>query len=167
MKKVKYRIQFSKVFGISLVVFLLFSISLIAQEETVAATAIVSVEESTGASTGDAVKGKTLFNQNCAACHSLNRKMTGPALANVEFRLSEDEGLGRDWLNSWIKNSPGMISSGDAYAVKIYNEYNQAAMTAFPTLSNTDIDDILAYTAAAPPAPQHRNRPNLQVSPMN
>ena len=153
MKKVKYRIQFSKVFGISLVVFLLFSISLIAQEETVAATATVSVEESTGASTGDAVKGKTLFNQNCAACHSLNRKMTGPALANVESRLSEDEGVGRDWLNSWIKNSPGMISSGDAYAVKIYNEYNQAAMTAFPTLSNTDIDDILAYTAAAPPAP--------------
>lgn len=46
-----------------------------------------------------------------------------------------------------------MISSGDAYANKIYEEYNQAAMTAFPTLSNTDIDDILAYTAAPPPAP--------------
>ena len=46
-----------------------------------------------------------------------------------------------------------MISSGDSYATKIYAEYNQAAMTAFPTLSNGDIDDILAYTAAPPPAP--------------
>jgi cytochrome c551/c552 len=139
MKKVTYRNQISKVLGISLVVFLLFSISLFAQDEVPTA--------------GDAVKGKALFNQNCAACHSLNRKMTGPALANVESRLAEDEGLDREWLNAWIKNSPGMISSGDAYAVKIYNEYNQAAMTANPTLSVTDIDDILAYTAAPSPTP--------------
>ena len=79
--------------------------------------------------------------------------MTGPALANVETRLAEDEGLDKEWLYTWIKNSPGMINDGDAYAVKIYNEYNQAAMTAFPTLSDQDIEDILAYTAAPPPAP--------------
>jgi len=139
MKKVTYRNQISKVLGISSVVFLLFSISLMAQDEAVTA--------------GDPVNGKALFNQNCAACHSLNRKMTGPALANVESRLAEDEGLDREWLNAWIKNSPGMINSGDTYGVKIYNEYNQAAMTAFPMLSDTDIDDILAYTAAPPPAP--------------
>jgi mono/diheme cytochrome c family protein len=102
---------------------------------------------------GDPVKGKQLFNQNCAACHALERKMTGPALANVETRLAEDEGLDKEWIYQWIKNSPAMISAGDAYAVKIYAEYNQAAMTPFPTLSNQDIDDILAYTAAPPPAP--------------
>ena len=61
--------------------------------------------------------------------------MTGPALANVETRLSEDEGLDKEWLYAWIKNSAGMIASGDAYANKVYNEYNKAAMTAFPTLS--------------------------------
>ena len=141
MKKVIYRNQISKISGISLAVFLLFSISLIAQDESASAGA------------GDAAKGKTLFNQNCAACHSLTRKMTGPALADVEARLSEDEGLDREWLYTWIKNSPGMIKSGDAYANKIYAEYAQAPMTAFPTLSNTDIDDILAYTAAPPPTP--------------
>lgn len=149
MKKVTYRDQISKVLGISLVVFLLFSISLLAQEE--APVEVVEVSEEAGG--GDAAKGKSLFNQNCAACHALNRKMTGPALANVEARLAEDEGLDKEWLYAWIKNSPGMIKSGDAYAVKIYNEYNQAAMTAFPTLSNQDIDDILAYTAAPPPTP--------------
>ena len=74
-------------------------------------------------------------------------------MANVETRLAEEEGLDKEWFYAWIKNSPGVIASGDAYANKIYNEYNQAAMTAFPTLSNADIDDILAYTAAPPPAP--------------
>ena len=146
MKKVLYRQLLVKALGLS---FLLFSTSFYAQEEAAAETA---VEESSAAG-GDAAKGKQLFNQNCAACHALNRKMTGPALANVETRLYEDEGLEKEWLYAWIKNSAGMIASGDAYANKIYAEYNQAAMTAFPTLSNEDIDNILAYTAAPPPTP--------------
>jgi hypothetical protein len=73
--------------------------------------------------------------------------MTGPALRYVEKRLSEDEGLDREWLYKWIRNSSSLIKSGDAYAVKIYEEYNKAAMTAYPQLTNTDIDNILAYTA--------------------
>ncbi|MEN8799552.1 MAG: c-type cytochrome [Flavobacteriaceae bacterium] len=154
MKKVPYRNHISKIFGICIVVFLLFSTSLYSQEETPAqeAEAAEAVEDA-AASGADPVKGKQLFNQNCAACHALNRKMTGPALANVETRLADEEGLDKEWLYTWIKNSPAMISDGDAYAVKIYNEYNQAAMTAFPTLSDQDIEDILAYTAAPPPTP--------------
>ena len=104
---------------------------------------------------GDPVKGKALFNANCAACHQLDKKMTGPALRYVETRLSEDEGLDREWLNAWIRNSNSVIKSGDAYANKIYNEYNGAAMTAYPQFSDDDISNILAYTAqdkAAPPA---------------
>ncbi|APQ17826.1 c-type cytochrome [Maribacter hydrothermalis] len=147
MKKVPYRNQFSKILGLPLILFLLFANSLIAQDAPVEA-----VSEEAVAGGGDAVNGKALFNQNCAACHALNRKMTGPALENVESRLSEDEGLDKQWLYDWIKNSPALIKSGDAYANKIYAEYNQAAMTAFPTLSDGDIDDILAYTAAAPAA---------------
>ncbi len=146
MKKVLYRHLFSKVLGLTL---LLSTTSFYAQEATEAA-AETTTEAAAG---GDAVKGKQLFNQNCAACHALDRKMTGPALANVETRLAEDEGLDKEWIYTWVKNSPGMISSGDAYANKIYSEYNQAAMTPFPTLSNQDIDDILAYTAAPPATP--------------
>jgi len=126
MKKVPYRNQLSKFTATALVALLLFSVSIFAQE--------------------DAKKGKQIFNQNCAACHSLDRKMTGPALRNVEARL-EEEGLDREWIYAWVKNSPALIKSGDAYANKIYNEYKKAAMTPFPTLSNTDIDNILAYTA--------------------
>jgi len=149
MKKVPYRNQFSKILGLALIVFLLFASPLTAQDAVVD---VIATEAAAGG--GDAAKGKALFNQNCAACHALNRKMTGPALANVESRLNEDEGLEKEWLYRWIKNSPGLIKSGDAYANKVYAEYNQAAMTAFPTLSDGDIDDILAYTAApAPVAP--------------
>ena len=96
---------------------------------------------------GDPVKGKSLFNANCAACHQLDKKMTGPALRNVETRLREDEGLDRVWLNAWIRNSSALIKSGDAYANKIYAEYNGSAMTAFPQFSDEDITNILAYTA--------------------
>ena len=61
---------------------------------------------------GDAVAGKALFNINCASCHKLDRKMTGPALRYVEKRLAEDEGLDREWLYKWIRNSSSLIKSG-------------------------------------------------------
>lgn len=149
MKKVFNRHQLSRLLGLNLVLFLLFSAALFAQDAGAEATATTTEASASGS---DPVKGKQLFNQNCAACHSLDRKMTGPALANVEERLS-GEGLDRDWIYSWVKNNQALISSGDAYANKIYNEYNKAQMTAFPTLTNGDIDNILAYTAAPPPAP--------------
>ncbi len=146
MKKVPNRNQFSGVLGFFLAAALLFSSSLFSQEPAVASDTEVAAD----AGTGDPVKGKQLFNQNCAACHKLNGPATGPALANVESRLADEEGLDREWIYAWVKNSAGVIASGDSYANKIYNEYNKTAMTAFPTLSNGDIDDILAYTAAPP-----------------
>ena len=111
MKQVKYRKKSLRLLVSGLLFFLITSVSLSAQD-------------------GDPVTGKALFNTNCAACHSLDKKMVGPALRHVETRLSEDKGLDREWLNSWIRNSSGLIKSGDAYANAIYNEYSGAAMTA-------------------------------------
>lgn len=99
---------------------------------------------------GDPVKGKSLFNTNCAACHTLDKKLTGPALRGVEARLADEQGLDREWISAWIRNSAAVVKSGDAYANKIYAEYNGAAMTAMPQLSDQDISDILAYTATEP-----------------
>ena len=99
---------------------------------------------------GDPVKGKDLFNSNCAACHKLDAKMTGPALRGISSRLTNE------WLYKWIRNSQEMIKSGDAEAVRVSKEYNGSVMTAFPQLSNADIDDIIAYTSepkAEAPAP--------------
>ena len=97
--------------------------------------------------TGDAAAGKALFNAQCAACHKLDAKMTGPALRGVTERQSSE------WLHSWIKNSQAMVKSGDPYAVKIFEEYNKSIMTPFPQLSDADIDNILAYTAEPLPPP--------------
>ena len=130
MKQVKYRNLTAKTLLLGLVFLLTFSTSLFAQE-------------------GDPVKGKSLFNTNCAACHSLDKKLTGPALRGVEARLDE-LGLDRTWINAWIRNSAAVVKSGDAYANKIYTEYNGAAMTAMPQLSDQDISDVLAYTATVP-----------------
>ena len=135
MKQVIYRNLTSNILKLGFFILLTFTTSLRAQE-------------------GDPAKGKTLYNANCAACHKLDGPMTGPALRNIEKNLAEKEGLDRAWLTAWIHNSAGLIKSGDAYANKIYNEYNQMPMTAFPQLSDGDISDILAYTAqekAAPP----------------
>lgn len=94
----------------------------------------------------DVQKGKSLFNANCAACHKLNKRAVGPALAGVTAKYD------REWLYSWIKNSTAMVKSGDAQAVAIFEEYNGSVMTSFPQLSNEDIDNILAYTDYTPPA---------------
>ncbi len=141
----------SHIYRFVIFISLLFPLALSAQDDAVVDPAAESsTAEDLG---GDPAAGKTLFNQNCAACHALNRNMTGPALANVEQRLYEEEGLDREWLYKWIRNSAGLIGSGDDYANRVYNEWNQVAMNAFPTLSDQDIDNILAYTAAPPPAP--------------
>ena len=93
----------------------------------------------------DAVKGKELFNANCAACHKLDAKATGPALRGVAAKYD------KEWLYKWIKNSGELIKSGDALAIKVYEENNKVAMTAFPQLSNEDIDNIIAYTSEPKP----------------
>lgn len=92
----------------------------------------------------DISKGKSLFNANCAACHKLNKNLVGPKLAGVTDKYE------KEWLYTWIKNSSGMIKSGDERAVAVWEEWNKLAMNAFPQLSNEDIDNILAYTDYKP-----------------
>ena len=101
----------------------------------------------------DVQKGKALFNANCAACHKLNKRAVGPALAGVSAKYD------KEWLYTWIKNSTAMVKSGDAQAVAIYEEYNGSVMTSFPQLSNEDIDNILAYTDYTPPPPDPGTMP--------
>jgi mono/diheme cytochrome c family protein len=94
--------------------------------------------------------GKQLFNQKCASCHAVDKKLVGPALKGVEDRWPE-----KAELYNWIRNSAAVVKSGYPRAVEVYNEYNKLQMTAFPELKDADIDAILAYinTAGAPKAP--------------
>lgn len=95
----------------------------------------------------DVAAGEKLFKSNCAACHKLDKKATGPALRGVADKYDQE------WLYSWIKNSQELVKAGDATAVKIFAENNNSVMTAFPALSNEDIDNILAYTSQPKPEP--------------
>lgn len=89
--------------------------------------------------------GKQLFNQKCASCHAIDKKLVGPALKGVEDRWPE-----KAQLYAWIRNSAAVVKSGYPRAVEVYNEYNKVQMTAFPELKDADIDAILSYINAGP-----------------
>ena len=93
---------------------------------------------------GDAKAGKSLFNANCAACHKLDKKLVGPALGKISERREAE------WLKAWIKDNNALRASGDADAIEIYEEYKGSPMTAFPQLSDADIENIIAYADADP-----------------
>ena len=82
--------------------------------------------------------GESLFQGNCRACHAVNQKLVGPALAGITDRRD------MDWIKAFIKNSQAVIASGDEYAVALYEEYNNTVMTSF-NFSDEEIESIIAY----------------------
>lgn len=153
MKKVGNHKSFSRIF-FSLALTLSLSLVSYSQDAATADAPAADAAVSAPAPAGDAVKGKELFNANCAACHKLDTKSTGPALRNVAAKYD------KEWLYKWIRNSGELIKSGDAQAVKVFEENNKVAMTAFPQLSNEDIDNILAYTSEVAPPPVIKDESN-------
>ncbi|WP_278034778.1 c-type cytochrome [Flavobacterium nitratireducens] len=139
MKKVGNHNSNSRKLFLSIALMLAVSFSSFAQDAAPAAATEAAPAAATAG--GDPAKGKALFNANCAACHKLDAKSTGPALRGVADKHDAE------WLYKWIHNSSDMIKSGDAAAVKLFEENNKAVMTSFPQLSNEDIDNILAYTS--------------------
>jgi mono/diheme cytochrome c family protein len=146
MKKVGNPNSISRNLIFSLAAMLSFSLTSNGQEA--AATPAPAMAAAPAASGADPVKGKEIFNANCAACHKLDAKMTGPMLRGVSAKYD------KEWLYKWIHNSSELIKSGDAAAVKVFNENNKVVMSAFPQLSNSDIDNIIAYTDTPKEAPK-------------
>ncbi len=147
MKKVNFLHLRSKLPFLLLVFLLTFSTTIISQEEppakqaTAAETAAPPAEADANAEAGgDVNAGEALFKTNCAACHKLDKKAIGPALRGVADKYD------RQWIYDWVHNSSALIASGDPTAVKLFEENNKTVMTAFPALSTTDIDNIMAYT---------------------
>ena len=92
-------------------------------------------------SLGWAQDGEALFKANCATCHYVTqKKLTGPGLAGVYDRVPQPAD---EWLLD--KNSQAVIASGDAYANKIYNDYNRAQMTNSEYLSDEEVVAIMEY----------------------
>ncbi|MFV0249183.1 MAG: c-type cytochrome [Tenacibaculum sp.] len=85
-------------------------------------------------------EGRKLYKSLCVSCHKLDKKLIGPALGGVEARRDNA------WLKAWIKNNAALRASGDTDAIAIYEEYNGSNMSAFPQLTDQNIDNILYYT---------------------
>lgn len=96
-----------------------------------------------------------LFKVNCSRCHSIGKGIvTGPDLKDVHTRVPSEQ-----WLFNWIKNNKKMIAAGDAYAVKIYNEYNKQSMDVYEgVLTDEEINAIISYIKNPPPPPATANK---------
>ncbi|RYZ48003.1 MAG: c-type cytochrome [Sphingobacteriales bacterium] len=89
--------------------------------------------------------GKALFMSNCASCHNPLKESTGPALQGVDAHPH-----GKEWLYKWIHNPSAVLASGDPHAKELVDKY-KVVMTAFPALSNEEIDAIMTYVNSVQP----------------
>lgn len=84
-------------------------------------------------------EGKTIFMTRCAACHNVNKTLTGPALAGIDERRSID------WIINFIHSSQTMIKNGDKEALAIFEKFNKVPMPDHPDLTNDNIKNIVEY----------------------
>lgn len=84
--------------------------------------------------------GKTLFEQSCASCHSMDGSGAsyGPDLKTVAQRRD------RDWLVRWIANPQGVIDSGDAIAQELLQQYDGVPMPNMG-LQPDQVESIVVY----------------------
>lgn len=90
--------------------------------------------------------GHALFTANCASCHAVDKKLTGPALRGVEDRWPS-----RTKIHDWVHNPPGFMKT-DQYTSDLHKTYG-IVMTPFPQLTDKDIDAILDYVKSVPTGP--------------
>lgn len=135
--------------GFLTLILLILSITL--STKSFSAVAVPDVAASDAAGIEKVKAGMALYKANCASCHALDKKLIGPALNGVWDRWDSEEKL-----IAWIHNSAAVLATGDAYANKLFNEYNKIPMQSFPSLSKEQVEDILLYiknpTAGAPVA---------------
>jgi cytochrome c2 len=84
-------------------------------------------------------EGKTIFITRCAACHNVNKQLTGPALAGVHERRNID------WIIKFVHSSQSVIKSGDKQAVALFQQFNQIQMPDHGDLSVQNIKDVVEY----------------------
>ncbi|MBL4605842.1 MAG: c-type cytochrome [Flavobacteriaceae bacterium] len=133
MKSVDLHNRLAKVLLKSFTFLLLFSMSFSAMAQDVAVDEARQKE------------GRGLFRSLCVSCHKLDKKFIGPALGGVEERRENE------WLKAWIRDNASLRATGDKDALAIYAEFKQSNMTAFPQLTDKNIDDILYYTTVGDP----------------
>src|SRR5262249_44883909 len=72
------------------------------------------------AQAGNAINGQALIKANCAQCHSMEKKATGPALMGAYDRWKKNDAK----LHDWIQHNPGVLASSDAFGVYANSLFN-------------------------------------------
>jgi hypothetical protein len=88
--------------------------------------------------------GKTLFQNNCEACHSVWKEVDGPSIFTIEQRMPD-----KRLLYNWIRNSSKVLKSGNKYFNTLVGKYGGVRMFDFPHLTDDDITAILEYIRQA------------------
>ena len=83
-------------------------------------------------------RGKTLFEQQCGACHTLAQDAIGPPLGGITSLLPQTR------LIEWIRDPAKIIGSDDARAAALVRRY-KAPMPPFAHLSPPEVLAILAF----------------------
>ena len=86
--------------------------------------------------------GKQIFQQACAACHSIGGgRGVGPDLAGVTEKRPEE------WLIRYIKSQDAVLKSGDQTAQALFDEYKMPMPD--QSLSEAQVKAVLAHIKAA------------------
>lgn len=88
---------------------------------------------------GPTDEGKNIFTARCAACHNVNKIMTGPALAGVDQRRPIE------WIINFVHSSQTVIKKGDGYATALFEKFNKVTMPDHPDLTADNIKNIVEY----------------------
>ncbi len=86
--------------------------------------------------------GEAIFQQKCAACHTIGGgTLVGPDLSGVTNLRDVD------WLTRWLSAPDKMLADGDPIAIELLKEFNNIPM---PNLGLTDAEvaDLIAYMQA-------------------
>ncbi|MEP7268070.1 MAG: PQQ-dependent sugar dehydrogenase [Saprospiraceae bacterium] len=82
--------------------------------------------------------GMSLFNQNCASCHSFEENGIGPNLTGITRDVQ------KDWLKKFIHNPISVIQSGDERAKGLFTTYKQY-MPPFASLQDAELEHLLGF----------------------
>jgi len=93
----------------------------------------------------DAAAGKQVFEQKCAACHTVGGgNLVGPDLKGVTALRSHE------WLQKWISAPDQVLANKDPIATKLLHEFHGMPMPNLH-LSATEVDAAIAYLATSAP----------------
>jgi mono/diheme cytochrome c family protein len=94
-------------------------------------------------------EGALIFKARCAACHNINKRVVGPALAGVGDRRS------LEWITKFVQSSQSLISSGDKDAQALFAEFNNTPMPDHRDITADQVASLVEYikseTKAATP----------------